>query len=235
MGLPTRIFLLHSKAGIGIVQSSALLMLDGIINYASWGLTAAASMYLLLNQHTIRTEFVVIAITCVLLILIFLALWKKRRLVIAGGTDKGNADSGVKNEAGLRHLLAGMDYRIILKSFFVMPMDIGSHVVHHWAIFAMLDVNLEWSAVFVITTISVFTGLISMMPMGLGGYDAMLVLLLTQFSVAPEIAISVAIINRLTSLFISIISGVYGGTQLQLNPFKLKWREQIAEKLTKNP
>jgi len=87
---------------------------------------------------------------------------------------------------------------------------------------------LEWGAVFVITTVSIFTGMISMMPMGLGGYDAMLVLLLMQYSIEPEYAVSIAIINRLTILFISIVSGIYGGTQLELNPFKTQWRKLLS-------
>ena len=235
MGVPTRIFLLRNKAGVGIMQCSALLILDGIINYACWGLTAATSMYLLVNRESINADFTIIAVASVLIILLLAGVWNKRRLVMPNRTCDENDETRINNKGSVKYLISSMEHRILLKSFLVMPVDIGSHIVHHWAIFSMLGINLEWSAVFVITTVSVFTGLISMMPMGLGGYDAMLVLLLTHFSVAPEFAISVAIINRLTSLFISIITGIYGGTQLELNPFKLKWREQISEKTSRTP
>ena len=68
-----------------------------------------------------------------------------------------------------------------------------------------------------------------MMPMGLGGYDAMLVLLLMQFSVDAELAISVAIINRLASIVIGILTGTIGGMRLGLNPFNKKlWRRITA-------
>ncbi len=228
MGLPTRMFLLRKKAGIGILQCSTLLMLDGLINYACWGITAVTSFYLLVKQDVFEDSFVTIIVTSILTLLLLYFIWKKRRTIIPKSMNAGIEKMISNDNSGIKQLSSEIDRQIIFKSLLVMPIDIGSHVVHHWAIFSMLGINLEWGAVFVITTVSIFTGMISMMPMGLGGYDAMLVLLLMQYSIEPEYAVSIAIINRLTILFISIVSGIYGGTQLELNPFKTQWRKLLS-------
>ena len=225
MGLPIRIFLLRTKAGMSFIQSSSILIVDGLINYSCWGIATTISLVLLIKHDLFKINFVFIVVVLIAVLTIYF-IWKKSRAVIPINVNINTEKIGNKKNS-IRHLISNLNLSTILKSMLVMPIDIGSHVVHHWAIFSMLGINLEWSAVFTITTVSIFTGLISMMPMGLGGYDAMLILLLTQYSIAPEHAISIAIINRLTSFCISIFTGIYGGVKLELNPFKTQWRKLI--------
>jgi uncharacterized membrane protein YbhN (UPF0104 family) len=93
----------------------------------------------------------------------------------------------------------------------------------------MVGYMLPIEKIFVITSISIFTGLISMMPMGLGGYDITIVLLLTQASVPLEVAIIIPIFNRIGTIFISILFGLRAAYYLSINPFKL---EKIRQDLT---
>jgi uncharacterized protein (TIRG00374 family) len=226
MGIPTRIFLLRIKAKINIVQSTSLLMLDGIINYTCWGIAAAVSLCLIIKQDLFKNSLASFVALSIIVLLFLYFIWKKRQLIFPAELRKVIND----NNGGVKQLISSIDHPLIFKALLIMPIDIGSHIVHHWAIFSMLGINLEWSAIFVITTVCVFTGLISMMPMGLGGYDAMLILLLTQYSIEPEYAISIAVINRLSSLAISFATGIYGGFQLEMNPFKTKWRKLLTTK-----
>jgi uncharacterized protein (TIRG00374 family) len=229
MGIPTRMLLIRIKTGIKILQCSALLMLDGIINYACWGVTSVIGIGLLTNSKMLEINVTTISIVLVFVVLLLFFLWNKRRFIIPSRSNDKLKQGTTADKQGIKYLVSNIRAQGLFFATFVMLLDISSHVMRHWIMFSMLDINLSLSVVFIITTVSVFAGIISMMPLGLGGYDAMLIFLLSQFSIAPEYAISIAILNRFSSLMISFLIGLYGGAQLNLNPFKTNWRKMIAD------
>ncbi len=229
MGLPARMYLLKSKAGLRIVHCSTLLMLDGLINYTCWGFMSIAGVYLIAKENILQTNLITVYIVSLFVLAFLIFLWKQRFRLFPNAREGGVSRTIVKPYRGLTQALSTITYHSVALASCIMLLDIGSHIVRHWAIFELLGIDLDWEAIFIIATVSLFTGILSMMPMGLGGYDAMLVLLLMQFSVDAELAISVAIINRLASIVIGILTGTIGGMRLGLNPFNKKlWRRITA-------
>lgn len=229
MGLPARIYLLKRRAGLGIMHCSTLLMLDGLINYTCWGFTSIAGVYLMARENILQTNLIMIYIVSLFLLALTVFIWKQRSKLFPSAGESGIGHTVAKSARGLTRALTTITYHSVALASCIMLLDIASHVVRHWAIFSLLGIDLDWGVIFMITTVSLFAGILSMMPMGLGGYDAMLVLLLMQFSVNPELAISVAIINRLASIVLSIVTGTISGMRLEINPFRKKsWRNITA-------
>lgn len=228
MGLPARMYLLKSQAGLRIVHCSTLLMLDGLINYACWGFMSIAGVYLIARENILQTNLITVYIVSLFVLALVVFFWKQRPKLFPNAWEGGVSRTIAKPYRGLTQALSTITYHSVVLASCVMLLDIGSHIVRHWAIFELLGIDLDWGAIFIIATVSLFTGILSMMPMGLGGYDAMLVLLLMQFSVDAEVAISVAIINRLASIVIGVLTGTISGMRLGLNPFKKKWWQHIT-------
>ena len=72
--------------------------------------------------------------------------------------------------------------------------------------------------------------MISMMPLGIGGYDLALIFFLSQYGVPPEMALVASVSNHLVNIFWSLVLGVWSGLSLGVNPFSLKvWKKLIKE------
>jgi len=220
LGLPIRIGLLKKKLKLKIKTISKFLLLDGILYYGSWISIACIAGFNLLSKFkntielSIITSIILIVTSFLIFILFFIKIKKYKDKI-----------STIKPYT----IYSSLNKRIISSLLFITYTDITSHILRHWALLGMVGYMLPIEQIFVITAISIFTGLISMMPMGLGGYDITIVLLLTQASVPLEIAILVPIFNRMGTIFISIIFGLRAAYYLSINPFKL---ERIRKDLT---
>ena len=109
----------------------------------------------------------------------------------------------------------GMSQVVCVTGLFAL--DIASYVLRHAIILDMLSApDLGWSTISAVTVVSIFMGFISMMPMGLVGYDATIILLLTQSGVDMGTAALVPVINRAANLLVSGITGVPSAFKLKL-------------------
>lgn len=224
MGLPARIYLLNKKADLKLLHISTLLVVDGLINYLCWGVVSVGSLFLISRMDLVDKNILLFFILSILFLFLCLMLWKRKDKLTARFTNSGKSEDP---SGSLKDFIATLGPGILAAAVVVMLLDICSHAFRHWAIFSMLDISLELQVIFVITTVSLFTGILSMMPMGLGGYDGMLIFLLIQFSVPAEYAVGIALINRITSLTISIVLGLYSGHQLSMNPFGAALRREL--------
>ncbi len=215
LGLPFRIYLLQKVKSLnaGIVMS--LLVLDGLIYYGVWGIAASAGIiygattYLNIKQLSVFILLGVIGIALLWIILRKYSGFLPSKLLVK--IEK------IKQSLSVIRELKKSQY---IASFMVVVTDISSQVFRHYAIFMMLGVSISLTQVAVIASISIFTGIISMMPMGLVGYDATFVLLAQQAGVPIEQALLIPLINRFISLSLSGLLGIWGGVKLGLNPFK---------------
>ena len=228
MGIPVRIFLLKKRCQLDLTSITAILVLDGLIYYGGWMLSALVGIYLLIELNIlIDAQISMIHLLLAALILMALGFLARRRLgtlaFVRRGTEK------IRDKfSQLLTIIDRIDLRRILIAGAIVLADIISNVLRHWALLAMLGYDLAWDTLFVITSVSIFAGLASLMPAGLGGYDAVLVLLLVKSSIPLEAAILVTVFNRMGTILVSAVLGVIAGYQLGLNPFKRDWNTETT-------
>lgn len=223
LGIPVRIMLLRSKAGLGVLKITGILVLDGLVFYALWGLLALAGLGVVSRELEVSRDFQVgaaVVLGALILVLAGIALLSRLRF---GALLPRLRARFADRLSRLREVRSWLTARRMGAAVSVMGVDIASHVLRHVAMLAMLGHPLPLTTVAAIAIISIFAGLVSLMPMGLGGYDVTLVLLLTQADVPPEVGISVVVVNRLGAVAVSALLGVAGGYALGLNPFKRTW------------
>ncbi len=214
LGLPFRIYLLQKVKELNAGMVMALLVLDGLIYYAGWGIAAlvgvvvGATTYLNVEQLSVVSGLAVASVG-----LLWFIFYKYSHYL---------PDNVLKKLAKVKTSLSvirELKKSQFMMSFLVVTADIGSQIFRHYAIFMMLGVSLSLIQIAMIVCISIFTGIISMMPMGLVGYDATLILLAQQAGVPLEQALLIPLVNRFISLSLSALLGIWGGMKLGYNPF----------------
>ncbi|MDY7075596.1 MAG: lysylphosphatidylglycerol synthase transmembrane domain-containing protein [Chloroflexota bacterium] len=98
-------------------------------------------------------------------------------------------------------------------------LNVAAAATRLYLVLLMLEWTVNWPALLTVLSISITAGNLSMIPMGLGVRDASLTLLLMQLGVPNEVALSVAVIQRLFApgwpLLLGIIStNVLGVSEL---------------------
>jgi len=116
----------------------------------------------------------------------------------------------------------------LLASAAITGLDIAGHTLRHGILLAMLGQSLPLPNLFATTTLSIFAGLISLMPMGLGGYDLMLVLLLKMNGIPASEGLAVAVANRMANLVMSIMLGGWGGAALGIGTLNRRALARLA-------
>jgi uncharacterized membrane protein YbhN (UPF0104 family) len=186
-------------------------------------LSAFVGIYLFIELNILsEAQISMIQLLLAALTLMALGFLARRRLgtliLVRRGTEK------IRDRfSQLLTIIDRITVRRILSAGAIVFADIISNVLRHWALLAMLGYHLAWDTLFVITSVSIFAGLASLMPAGLGGYDAVLVLLLVKSSIPLEAAILVTVFNRMGTILVSAVLGVIAGYRLGLNPFKRDW------------
>ncbi len=105
----------------------------------------------------------------------------------------------------------------LLVAVTLLYVDIAFYALRHAAIFTALSISgLPWEVIIAISTLSIFAGFLTLLPMGLLGYDAAIILLLSQHGVEIEKAMLVPIVNRISTLLVSTTLGVYSTRLLKL-------------------
>ena len=113
--------------------------------------------------------------------------------------------------------------------------DIFFYGIRHSLILAGLGVQCSIFDVTLIVAISIFAGFISLMPLGLGGYDLSLVFLLTLIDVPKELALAVPVINRIVMIGVGLILGTFSMSRISLSHRTLvdaSENSQLAEKVS---
>lgn len=191
LGIPLRMFLLTRKVNIAWKTVTFYLLVDGMLSYLVWG-TGAAILYLSFAKLTdIRQAgFYIIPV-----ILVF-GIGCLLRTKIKSGLDR------IKDQCNL------LNGQLVAVQGGLFLLDVCSFVVRHALILAAMGVTLPLHKVAYITIVSIFAGYISMMPLGIGAYDTVIVLLLTQMGVPTETAIMVPILSRTFNILSSILLGL---------------------------
>jgi len=198
LGLPTRIYLIREYLGLASQRIIFFLTVDGVISIATWAVFGAASFVYLLPRMVLPSAFVyVVAGMIVLLLLLFFA----RRLV-----------------RKLLQPLRSREFSISSRAFAfctsVLVLDVVGYGLRHVAIFLFLGIPVGYIEGFLIGVLSVFAGIASTLPLGLGAYDGALVFLLAAQGISLELAGMAPIINRTLNVLSSVVFGALGSALL---------------------
>ena len=228
MGLPVRVLLLRSRAEISLGRISSLLILDGLLYYVMWALAACGTLLAFAGRLELSAEMTLGLAAAALALVGLLGgwlAWLRPRERAAGEERSGTSvlDGLRQRVARLRVAARETDASAVRAAAVIAALDIVSHVLRHGALLAVCGVSLEPGALALVACVSVFVGLVSLMPMGLGGYDVTLVLLLSQLGVMTEVAILVAVMNRVVTIAVGSALGVWGGFALGLHPLRRDW------------
>jgi len=236
MGLPARIYLLSKKMSLSLSDITAHMALDGFLYYGFWALSALFGLSYLALTGVLPTEFsshswlAIGIMTGIMFISIAARKWKKPSSSAQDSESTTNRKFSSRVWSTSTKILATCNShsrRILLSASGIVVLDICSHILRHWALFSMINVELSLAVIAALTCISIFVGLASMMPMGLGGYDLSLALLLAQFGIPWETSLLVPIINRVGNISFSVLVGVWSARGLDLNPLGKRWRSAI--------
>jgi uncharacterized membrane protein YbhN (UPF0104 family) len=220
LGIPLRFWLIKRYQKISSGVAGIFMITDGALGVVAWMLASLilggnftiAIIRQNLNRFNMGIELLILVLVALgigLLILVLICNRKKKVFTRVLGS--------------LRCLKLWQFLIIVI--FFVA--DISTYIIRHSLIIALVGgPDLSWLSISMITVLSVFAGFVSAMPMGLVGYDATIIFLLTQQGMSLEFAAIVPIVNRSANLIASIIIGIpssfYLGLGFNINEIKNK-------------
>jgi uncharacterized membrane protein YbhN (UPF0104 family) len=224
LGFPLRVLMLKSILKISIISISSTLAIDGLIYYACWGTAAfLAVIGNPANGIKISEDALIAIIIAVIVALTSIFLYKRMR---SGTWRISSWVSKIRlvSVSASAHLSA----KSVVAGAALSLFDIVLYVARHSTLLEMLGYSLPLSALFSVTAISVFAGMISFMPMGLVGYDLVLMAILTSNGVDLADAIAVAVTNRLANITCSIAFGILASRRLGLRVYSPKKIREFA-------
>ncbi|MCP5143830.1 MAG: flippase-like domain-containing protein [Gammaproteobacteria bacterium] len=212
LGLPLRIYFLNRKLKLSLPDLTSAMTLDAMLYYGLWLLAGIAGFSLLTRRVDLPELPVAVLLPLALAgaAVAVLVLLRVRRRLTAGDW---------------RGRIAGIIERFTPARMGIMAaivtVDILSQLARHFAMLVALGYSLAVVDITALTAFAILAGLLSFTPMGLGGYDAVMVGGLTQLGVPVSIAVLVAVLNRVLTIAAAALIGSAGGHHLGMNPFRL--------------
>ncbi len=191
LGLPTRIYLMKVYFGMGVNRVIYYLAIDGFANLTIWGVVGVISFTYLLPIKQLSDHILyVFAGGCIIILVAYLGRNLVRKII--------------------KPLLSN-EYEIapktVMLSVSLVIFDVIGFGLRHMAIFIFLDIPVTLLDAFLIGILSIFAGIASTLPMGLGAYDATLIFLLTSRGIPLDLASIAPILNRSLNLLSAMILG----------------------------
>lgn len=212
LGLPTRIALMRKFLSVDFASISLFMAFDALVYYGLWMLCALAGLAYLGSSLSFQVDvakywwFGVVVLVAAFL---FVRMHFFRRF----------RSKALSAFYAVRQRSSQITPRLTYTAGAIVICDIVTHVARHFVILDLCGQTVAVVVLAAITVVSVAAGLFSMMPMGLGGYDAVIVALLMTAGVKWEVAIAVPIMNRFFSLLVSCLLGGVAAWSLRFNPF----------------
>jgi uncharacterized membrane protein YbhN (UPF0104 family) len=202
LGVPLRMMLLNRVLGIGYAHVGVVIGLDGLVSLVVWIASAVIAGWRLavnwLTSWHLAGVFAVLAAAVVTL------LWSRMRRV------------GI---AHIREVLRALDrpaQRIALAGG-ILVIDITSYALRHAALVWLVTGDAARApAGAAAGVVATFAGIVSGLPLGLVGYDATLIALLSVGGVSPGAAVAIALANRLLNIGAAALLGIPASMRLGL-------------------
>jgi len=206
MGLPARIWLVSKFLHVDTKLIIALITADGLLYYSMWGLAGVVSGYGYLDSvlPNARGDLYLWLSLGAALICIIIA-WRL----------------GIRNPHGrlkiqIRRVREFIPWRRVVVIMLIIAVDFVSQLARHWLIAKGLSLELGFIDMSRITSIAIFAGMLSFLPLGLGAYDATMVALLVANGIPLKQAIVIPLANRIFSYMVAVIAGGVGAYHLKV-------------------
>ncbi len=216
LGLPLRIVLLRRHFPLPLATVSALLVLDGVLYYGAWAAAALIGLpWAAANGWKPDGAWILAAVLLLAMSAAAVGLACRPQRLPASIRSRLHRLI-VRHAEGVRIAVSMIDRRALGSAAAVNALDVLGHTLRHGVLLALIGQSLSAPELFAITSLSIFAGLVSMMPMGLGGYDLTLIFLLKLHGIPVADALSVALANRAANLAMSLSLGSWAGAGLGL-------------------
>ena len=222
LGVPLRIGLLRQQTQLPMNTVLAGLGLDAVINYGTWALVAAALAVgspALRERFTSKNSLLLLAVIP-LAAVIGLSIRRSGKKDQAADGDRSGANLGGLQGA-LRAVSQLPAHRLALILSVVLA-DVLAEGLRQACLAAGLGISVPLSTMMMIGIIGFAAGLFSFMPMGLGAYDAVVILLLSGTGVQPAQLVGLLAGNRLALIVFSGVLGSIGAVRLGFHPRQLR-------------
>lgn len=213
VGIPARIFVLNRRYQLPISTISAILTWDIVISLLVWGAFGIAAAAWLVRHGVVFDNRAVkhpVLVTVAALLLLALAAWGFGKL------------KSLKWWKSRPEIASGRLAGVVCLS----AADAIAEGLRHVALAQAMDLPLDMSTAFFGGIAAFAAGMLSLMPMGLGGYDLTLILVFSSAGVSWESTAQLCMVNRAALVFYSLAIGLWSGKVFGLNPRTLA--NQIA-------
>lgn len=208
LGLPLRYYFLNKFLEVKFAHVTSLMAVESFGSILLWGTSALLSNQLSL-AHYENSNWLIFAEVSILFLVFMLLM-----TIYFGKALDGKIGAWI----GQRwNLVSKFNFPQYVTISIVFLSEIFLQVARHFLIFSMLGFELTLGHCFGITTISIFAGLLSMAPLGLGGYDIVIVAITTSMGFDLKQALLVPLINRVTMSFAVGLVGIICFWSLKLS------------------
>lgn len=218
LSIPTKFFLIKKETDLKPLTILLIFTFDGATYYLFWVIFSITLghnhlKYILDSfspSFNIHSYSCLISFFAVLFLSFLFFVYFKARSNLLSKLAK------LKNSIAFFSSLSRKNKFFILN---IMWVDILFHILSHQIVFSMLNIKLNILETASITVLSITAGLLSMMPMGIIGYDATMFLILNSYyDTNIEICFLVPLLIRISNIIACFILGCVGGASLKINP-----------------
>jgi uncharacterized membrane protein YbhN (UPF0104 family) len=202
LGVPLRMMLLNRVLGLTYAHIGVVIGIDGLISLVVW-ITSAAIAGWRLAVHWFSPWYLAGALGVLAIGAIALLLGRTRRVGLAH----------------IRDVLMTLDrpMRRVTLAGGILVLDIASYALRHAALVWLVTGDaLRAPTGAAAGVVATFAGIVSGLPLGLVGYDATLVALLSVSGVPPAEALAIALVNRLLNIGAAALLGIPASMRLGL-------------------
>lgn len=207
LGLPVRMYLLKTRMNLSLGWVAALIAVDGLLSYVIWGIPAV--IYFLSDRRAIFPKGMLVYLVAAGFLGILLYIWRRK------------AGKVLEPLVGSVGLIGKTPLLLCVMIFFA---DIAGYVFRHALILYAAEAKINLIKLGFITTVSIFAGFLSMIPMGIGAYDVSLIFLLSHSGIPYEVSLMVPVINRAGNILASLVLGIPSSYAMGISFLSLKNR-----------
>ncbi|TCT12992.1 hypothetical protein EDC18_11066 [Natranaerovirga pectinivora] len=221
----TKVIMFSSKFGISKGCSSAIVGIQKIVSLTSFVLLNFISLFLFLTVYNANVNISIILLSLIFIIVmsgsLFILVFKNNKVesLICKLPFVKNKEKVIGFFTQFRESIRTIKKR---NSFFMTQFILSMIIWMFFAIKAfyiirMINLDVSFIVVSMITYITYMIGMLPLLPGGLGTFEGSLIMLLTPFGASLDQGITVALVLRfVTFWFVFLLSGAYLGSKALL-------------------
>jgi len=201
-GVPARIMLSKRILKLDLARASSVISVDSFLSYCLWAAAAMLAVVVLVPGFDISPLYYVSAILLAGFVLTML-------LVRSHGNLFRYFPELQKFFLRFVHSIKAISKLVWMSNILLLVVDIMVYGLRHTVILAAMGIEVSVYKVALIVSLSVVAGFVSLMPMGIGGYDLTMVFLLSSAGVRGDVALMLPLVHRFFMMITGIALGVF--------------------------